>query len=288
MVYGTALDLRVLPPLGFMPLRSITPAEVESWLATLRRKKVGAPSILKAATVLQAIMTRAVINGLIDSNPVRAVRKPPQRATRQPLPIAPLTVERMRAMLELRDATMISVLAYAGLRPESELLPLRWRDVGEQMLEIRATKTGTVRHVRLLEPLAEDLRTWREQVGGSAHLVFPLPEGGEWDATDWQNWRRRVWRPAAKAAGLVDSRPRDLRASYASLLIATGLSVVAVAREMGHSPEMCLRSYARAFAEYDPAGRRSAVEQIADARKDVHKGPVRGQAPTDPRKRGRQ
>jgi integrase len=267
-LYATALDLRVLPALGAMKLSEITPAHVERLIADLRRDGVGDPSILKATSVLSAIFSRAVANGLVQANPVRAVRKPRQRPTRRPEPIAPATTERIRAQLDIADATLISVLAYCGARPESEALALRWRDVGERTIALTGSKTQRERHVRLLPTLAEDLRTWRDRcspVSDSA-FVFARSDGGPWTATDWDNWRRRVWKPAAEAAGLKGSRPRDLRGSYASLLIAAGQSVVEVAEQLGHSPVMCLNTYARAFAEFDPENRVSAERAIRDAR----------------------
>jgi site-specific recombinase XerC len=267
--YAVALDLRVMPALGSMRLREIRPAVVESWIAELQRRGDGGPSILRASAVLSAILQRAVVNDLIDSNPVRQVRKPRLRVARQPAPIAPAVVERIRAELEPHDAALVSTLAYAGLRPESEALPLTWGDVGERTISVHATKTGHTRHVRLLEPLADDLRVWRAASGNPVgrSLVFPRPSGKQWTETDWQNWRRRVWRPAALAAGLpADSRPRDLRASFASLLIHEGRNVVEVAGQLGHSPETCLRSYAREFAELDLEQRVSAEQAIRDAR----------------------
>ena len=61
---------------------------------------------------------------------------------------------------------MISVLAYAGLRP-GEALALQWRDIREQTIlveraislgEEKDTKTAAHRTVRVLQPLAVDLR----------------------------------------------------------------------------------------------------------------------------------
>ena len=52
----------------------------------------------------------------------RVVDKPRQPPTRRPEPLPPETVERIRAQLSQRDAAMISVLAYAGLRPEEATL----------------------------------------------------------------------------------------------------------------------------------------------------------------------
>lgn len=268
-VYGVQLEHRIMPFLGDLPLRQITPAVLEEWTVKLVKRGDGRPSIVKACTVLSAIMQRAAVNGLIDANPVRVIRKPSQTREREPEPISAAVIECIRGSLERRDATLVSVLAYAGLRPESEAVVLRWRDVGERTLKVRAIrKRGSrERHVRLQPPLAADLAEWRA-VAPRGLLVFPAPAGEAWTRSHWRNWVRRVWRPAAEAAGLVGSRPRDLRGSYASMLIAEGLNVVEVAQQMGHSAQMCLDSYARAFAEFDPAHRQSAAETIEEARRN--------------------
>lgn len=73
----------------------------------------------------------------------------------------------MRGAVDVRDATLISVLAYTGLRP-GEALGLRWGDVRERTLLVQRsislgeeadTKTRQHRTVRLLAPLASDVRS---------------------------------------------------------------------------------------------------------------------------------
>ena len=83
---------------------------------------------------------------------------------------------------------------------------------------------------------------------------------------DYRNWRKRAFVPAAKAAGLNEPRPYDPRHSFVSLLINEGVSIVEVARQAGHSPEECLRTYAHTFEEFDPADRQPAEAVIAGAR----------------------
>jgi hypothetical protein len=58
----------------------------------------------------------------------------------------------------------------------------------------------------------------------------------------------------------------DLRHSFVSLPINEGVSIVGVARQAGHSPEECLRTYAHTFEEFDPADRQPAEAVIAAAR----------------------
>jgi hypothetical protein len=122
-------------------------------------------------------------------------RQPP---TRRPEPLPPLIVERIRAELSQREATLVSMLAYAGLRPE-EATSARWRDWGERALHVHASKTERPRTIKLLAPLVQDLAEWRLGSGRppASALIFPTHDGDEWKLHDWQNWRQRVYQPSA-------------------------------------------------------------------------------------------
>ena len=64
------------------------------------------------------------------------------------------------------------------------------------------------------------------------------------------NWRRRVFAPACRLAGLEGVRPHDLRHTAASMAIAAGANVKAVQRMLGHaSAAMTLDVYAGLFAD---------------------------------------
>ena len=134
-VWGTHL----LPALGDYELRAMTPMLVEDLRARFDAQRVGIQTQRKALMLLQGILRRAVVRGLIPANPVSVVDKPRQPPTRRPEPLPPETVERIRAQLRQRDATMVSVLAYAGLRPE-EATSARWRDLGDRSLHVNASK----------------------------------------------------------------------------------------------------------------------------------------------------
>lgn len=111
--------------------------------------------------------------------------------------MAPLAVEQLRARLSVGHATLISTLAYAGLRP-GEALALSWADVGKRALRItrsnyngieKRTKTGASRSVRLLTPVAYDLAAWRAVTTWPGGLVFPRADESPWTRDDWSNWR---------------------------------------------------------------------------------------------------
>ena len=284
--YASLWDAHVLPRLGATPLRELDPLSLAEFRAELTASGVGTSSLRRVMVILQGILERAVEWQRIPANPARAVRKPPQRRERAVRPLSPLRIERIRAHLlvrgRLRDAALVSVLAYSGLRP-GEALALTWGHIRERTIlveralalgELKTTKTARTRTVRLLAPLAADLLEWRVHQGqpsGDA-LVFPGRCGDTWGDDAWRYWRRRVFTPAAKAAGFDSPvRPYDLRHSFVSLLLAEGANVVEVARQAGHSPTMTLSTYAHLFDEAAEGERISAEDEIRRARELVRR-----------------
>jgi integrase len=278
--YASMLDVHLIPRIGDYRLSRLTVEVISDLRAEMAADGVGDNAILKALTVLQSILQRAVEWRRIDRNPVRDVRKPSQARTRVVRPLPPQAVERIRAYLlntdRQLDATLVSVLAYAGLRP-GEAIGLRWQDLGERTLlversvafgEIKSTKTASTRSVRLLAPLKADLLDWRVQSNHREELdlIFPSPDGQPWNADRARNWRKRAFAQAAEHADVPHARPYDLRHSFISLLIAQGATVVEVARQAGHAPTMTLSTYAHLFDELDGGDHRPAAEQIWEAR----------------------
>jgi integrase len=153
--YAQSYDRHIAPVLGHLGLHQIKPAVIARWQA--RELEHGHAALTKARTVLSSILQTAVEGELLAANPVRAVRAPRAPLREEVRPLAPAAVEAVRAELGHRDAVLVSLMAYAGLRP-GEARMLRWGHVQERTLVIGAAKTGSRRTVRLLEPLAHDLR----------------------------------------------------------------------------------------------------------------------------------
>ena len=222
----------------------------------------------------------------IGSNPVRPVKKPQQTRQRTIRPLGPEEIERLRAHLlrqgrerDLRDATLVSVQAYAGLRP-GETRALTWGDIRDSTIlvdkavalgEVKDTKTRRTRTVRLLKPLAADLAEWRMASGrpGDEALVFPTPNGRPWNQHDWQNWVKRVYIPATAAVGIDSTRPYDLRHSCCSLMLAERRNPVEVAAQLGHSPAMTLQQYGHIIDELRDKPSVPAEQLIREARERV-------------------
>ena len=85
-------------------------------------------------------------------------------------------------------------------------------------------------------------------------------------AGGWDNWTGRVWRPACASLGL-SIRPYDLRHLCASLLIAEQrMTLPEIARQMGHSLEMLLRTYAHVIDGLAGGAGRPPEEIVLEAR----------------------
>lgn len=263
--------VHLLDRVGSYELQAFTPLVVEDLRDDMAKAGVGAYTQRKVLTLLQTILRRAVVHGLIPSNPVQFVAKPKEAPRRQPEPLPPHTVEGIRSQLRQRDAVIVSLLAYGGLRPIEDR-GARWRDLRSGSLHVHASKTGRSREIDLLAPLRRDLAEWRLASGrpGSDELIVPRPTGGEWTREDWANWRRRVWRPAAQAAGVDgDLRPYRLRASFVSLLLWEGRSLPYVAEQAGHSIATLARHYAGTIRELERRPRVPAAQAIVEARDAV-------------------
>ena len=262
--YAGVYEVHVAPWFDDIPLGELTVGRLRAWQADRLTAGVGEGSIDKARTFLSSVLRHAAESEAIAGNPLGLVR-PPKPAQRDRVrPLAPATVEAIRRVLlapsasevgaassgqrhrgryELpvrephacrRDALIVSLLGYAGLRP-GELKALRWQDVRERTLLVeraatpdgraKATKTSHARTVKLLGPLSTELREWRLACGRppERELVVPTRAGAIWTKTDWQNWRSRHWTPACQRVGLDPApRPYHLRHSFASLLLAEG------------------------------------------------------------------
>jgi integrase len=280
--YGHVYDKHILPELGPLMLREITPDVVARWQAERLAIGSGPFAVREALKLLGSILQRAVEAQHIETNPVRAVRRAPLPRKSEVRPLAPVVIETMRAAASPRDATLLSVLAYAGLRP-GEALALRWGDVRDKTLLVeraislgveKDTKTAAHRTVRLLAALAVDLREWRMRSGrpADAALIFPSAKGTPWTDAAYRSWRRRAFRRALAAAGVARARPYDLRHSFASLLLHEGSSVIKVARQLGHDARLTLSTYGHVIDELDEQPHLDAESAIEAARQAVGTG----------------
>ena len=71
-------------------------------------------------------------------------------------------------------------------------------------------------------------------------FLFPASEGRR---INIDNFRRREWAPALKAAGIEHRRIYDMRHTFATWSLAAGMSIFTLSRRMGTSVQMIDATY---------------------------------------------
>ena len=283
--YKRMLVKHIEPRLGSMPVGEITPEVIADFRARLEAAGVGRHSVRQSMVVLQAMYEQAIRWGWIGTNPVKAVKKPTAKRERAVQCLAPTEVEAIRSELiragKPYAATMVSLVAYQGLRVPEELLALEVRHVRRNtvLVEQRNINGRLVggqkvrgfhpRAIDLLDPVRRDVREHMVAYGIREGLLFARADGEPWQLHDYQNWRRRVWHKARERAGIPSLPPYDLRHAYASLQIRSGMSIPELAEQMGHSAQMTVGTYSHVIRELKGQAIVPPEEQIERARQET-------------------
>lgn len=211
------------------------------------------------ASVLRLALQLAVRDKVITANPIDGLEA---AAHQRPEP-DPFTLEEADAIIaglaqhyDEQVARYFGVKFFTGLRT-SESLAQRWdwidwrrktMGVAEAVVlgeHKDRTKTHSIRHVQLNSRALGFLKDQKEKTFLQPHgLIFVDPRTGE-RFTDDEPPRELWWRPCLKRLGIRYRSPYETRHSYATMMLMQGVTPAFAARQMGHSVEMFLRTYAR-------------------------------------------
>ena len=228
----------LLPAFGSVRLDRITRNAVNEWFDGYSRKAPGGAN--RSLELLRRLLNHAVDCGIIQTNPAQGIRLNPQlKRTRF---LSREEIAGLHAALDactgvrpalLQQADIIRLLLFTGCR-KSEIMTLRWQDVGDDALRLADAKTGP-RTVPLNAPARAVLQ---RQTQPESEFVFP----SSLDVKRPRSGDLRLWNIVRKRAGLEDVRLHDLRHSYASQAVMQGVPLPVVARLLGHrNPRMTLR-----------------------------------------------
>ncbi len=277
-------------PIAEICLSELIPPDVQNWVNSLSEdyKPV---TVRKAFVLLRSAMSQAVERDILAKNPTRTVA-PPKQPSLEPNSLSNEQREKLLAFLDLTEPSEftlgIKMALLTGMR-ESEICGLRWRDVDlnactlqvrnvigrdEDGEYLKEPKTGGSRREVFFGRVLQDSLMQREQAMRTACSVLKLDffdglfvlgdVSGGW-LPRHVLWR--YWNTCAKSLGLVGTQGKrptfhDLRHSYATTAISSGVDVRTVASSMGHSNiAMTLNTYTSA----DPDAKRRAAMRVEDA-----------------------
>jgi integrase len=248
-----AWRVHVAPRWGSVRLSDIDLAEVERWIADLRRNR-GATTVIRSYGVLAGILDDAVKARRLRVNPVRGVENLPRKTTKRRVYLTADDVATLA--MQSKYPVLVLTLAYTGLR-WGEAVALRVRDIEflKRRITVRDNAVQIGRdHVVGLTKSRKDrsvpvpqfvLDRLSEQCRGKDMGDLVFGDGGRYlqrpTNTGW-------FRAAVERAGIQKITPHDLRHTCASLAISAGVNVLALARMLGHAdPSVTLRVYADLF-----------------------------------------
>jgi integrase len=268
--YESVIKMQVRPRWGNVRVDRVEHEDIVKWIAAMVASKLSAARVRHAHTILAQTLSYAVKAKRLVVNPAKDVtlpRKPERLITSMTHDeVAQLAAACGEIGRGLRkdddgdDELFVLTLAYGGMRfgegaalRVSSLRPERRRIiVSESVTEVMGraewsdTKTHAQRAVALpgwlVDLLIEHARGKRPD-----ELLFPSPRGA---VLRNNNFRRDIFDPARKAAGLEWVTPKVFRNTAASLAISDGANVKAVQRQLGHaSAAVTLDIYATLFED---------------------------------------
>jgi integrase len=253
--------LSTVRELGRWRVHEIRAADVEDRIALVGRRAPRQAAI--ALQMVKQVLRNAQQRGHRVDAAIFALR-PPRQEEREPRFLAWDEVERLASFC--LEGRLVAFAALTGLR-QGELFALRRSDFdlpnrlvrverGARAGAATKTKSGRKRVVHLTvvaaELAAEQLAA-RE--GGPLDLLFPSPAGGIWRK---DNFMARVFRPAVRRAELDGLTFHDLRHTYASLMVAAGVTPHVIAEQLGHrDARLVLQRYGHL---YPGASRQAAID----------------------------
>jgi integrase len=279
--YESNLRLYLQPRFGRRRAQDLTVDDVARLIADLHADGKAGWTINNVLTTLSSLMSWAVRRGMVPVNPVRLLERAerPKVARKRQCVFEHEEIGRLIDAAPTTYRPLIATALFSGLRL-MELIGLRWQDVDfdngyihvrnqlGRRGKLKSLKSDAAeRDVVLFPELASLLRRHKaaSRFSQPHHFVFASTTG---TPLNWRNAETRGFDKAITNAGLTegrDSKPvmHDCRHTFASLLIALGLDVVFISRQLGHStPATTLRIYTHLF---DRANHAAGMRQSLSA-----------------------
>jgi integrase len=166
-----------------------------------------------------------------------------------------LTDEEAQNLLEECKAIrpIVKAALLTGMR-SNEILTLRWEQVHHGQIHLKAneTKSKKARQIPICDDLAELFAELRQINQLRSPYVFIQPNGERYLSV------RNAFENACQRAGIYDFHFHDLRHTFASHLVMTGVDLASVQKILGHSDiKMTMR-----YAHLAPGHLQEAVNKL--------------------------
>ncbi len=278
--YEALLRDNILPVIGARAMHRVGPADVKAVLAEMRRplhgrtcdRPLSPRTITQARAVLGSVFQSALVDAVVRTNPVRAVKRPHLERADLAVPNA-VDVRRLLQVAEGDRWELPIVLAVSTGARRSEILAIRWADVDLDSGRVRlwgavhkegdgykigTQKTTSARRnislptfaVSVLRRHKSEQNARRLRLGSVWQDQDLVCDGGDGRVIPPDSFTQ-AFKRLAVAAGL-DPRTRlhDLRHAYATMLLEAGTHYAVASAALGHStPSFTMSVYQHVSSE---------------------------------------
>jgi integrase len=231
-------------------LHEVTSLDVERFKAE-RAKEVSHATINRALAVLKSMYNRAIDWQKISNNPVKSVKLFKENNHR----LRYLEKEEIRRLLNNCSGHTKDIVLFAlftGCR-KGEILNLKWTDCDfrRELIRLTKTKNSEVRTIPMSAQVKSVLIKRRKHP--SSPYIFCKADG-----TPYGDIKTGFW-TAVRKSGIINFRFHDLRHTFASHLVMSGVDLNTVRELLGHkSLKMTLR-----YSHLSPGHKKQAVDILS-------------------------
>lgn len=249
--YTSAVRFHLEPRWGHYTLDEMNRQEIEDWIHSL---SVSAKRVNNTLIPLRQVMEQAYLDGTIDQNPMARIKNLKTKA-REPEPFTLEEIDRILTVLEGSAKNAVQFGFWTGLRT-SELLALRWQNVSidggyaviqEALVRGRLKEPKTIAGRRKIYLHEKAIHALKEQnkIRENSDFIFTDPKSKKQWASD-QPFRKRIWIPALKIAGVKYRECYQMRHTFASQMLLENKNPLWLASHLGHSDwGMIRKTYGR-------------------------------------------
>ena len=264
--YENRIYNHIIPEIGKIPLCKLTQNDLQQFYARLKKggrrrltefygEGLSDRMVRSCHTTCRTALEKAVVEGLITTNPAIGCRLPPKKAKEMQV----LTrAEILRFLTRAKEEgyyEMFLLELTTGMR-RGEIIGLKWRDLNLQTGELRITrqvvKTGSskeisvpktkssVRTILLPSDMVELLAELKKQTKGEWMFPSPVKEGEPRNPTAvYHRFQLILERSHCKKI-----RFHDLRHTFATMALENGMDIKTLSAMIGHiSAETTLNIY---------------------------------------------
>lgn len=237
--------------------RSLTTAEIRSWLAEARERGAGSSTVARRIAAVRCYAHWAVRQSLIEADPTLRLQTPRVKPDLPTVADSQRLSEALDAMarvaddpIAVRDVTLLELLYGSGLRV-SEVCSIDVGDVDQERRTVRVMGKGAKQRVVPMTAAAvRAVQRWltvRDGIAAEGQTALLL--GSRGGRLDVRVARRVVHEVSAAFPELPDMAPHALRHSMASHVLEGGADLRYVQQLLGHASLSSTQVYTHVSAE---------------------------------------